>query len=210
MTNSVDPDWNPDDYTFSFPDVAFPGGALVDMPLILKAKKVGDYLTTQLKDGARCLEVGAEIPATLVGLAVVDYIAGFYVGHQSKAIDYTAFMKRYFSPRYAPHLDAIYANLRCGLMHNLVAANPWRAGHPHFLVVGSCATHMVLEDDRIVFCVITFLEDVRRAWIKYSFDLIMRGDTHPDLVSLFNRRFDRLCGIGAFMVKVPDPVTGTK
>ena len=162
-----------------------------------------------LADSVRCAHAEAEIQATLAGLAIIDYIAGFYVGRQSRARDYIAFMRRYFPPRYAPHLDGVYANLRCGLMHNLVAVNPWQAGHPHFLVVGDCEPHMVVEGDRVVFCVSRFLEDVRRAWIKYSFDLIVRGDANPELAKHFDRRFNKLSGIGAFMVRVPDPGTGT-
>jgi hypothetical protein len=207
MTDQRDPEWNPEDYVLSFPDSWFPGGALVDMPLVHKADKVREYLHSVLADSVRCARVGAEIPATLAGLAVIDYVAGFYVGRQTKANDYIAFMRRHFPQRYAAHLDAVYANLRCGLMHNLVAANPWQAGHPHFLIVGDCEPHMVVEGDRIVFCVLKFLEDVRRAWIKYSFELLMRGDENPELVTHFRRRFNKLCGIGAFMVKVPDAAT---
>lgn len=38
----------------------------------------------------------------------------------------------------------------------------------------------------------------------YMHDLIMHGGEYPGLVDQFERRFNRLGGRGAFMVKVPD------
>lgn len=209
MTDTPDPEWNPSDYVFAFPESSFPGGPLVEMPLIHKVNKVREYLAEVLGGSGRCITIGAEIPATLAGLAVVDYLAGFYAGKQSQSTDYIAFMDRYFPDRYRPHLRAVYTNLRCGLMHNLVAANPWQGQHPPFLLVGNCEPHMAIEGDRIVYCVLQFLEDVRRAWIKYAHDLILRSDDNPLLVKHFERRFNKLCGIGAFMVKVSDESNGT-
>lgn len=206
---SDDSEWNPDDFRFNFPDVYFPGGPLVEMPLVIKADKVRRYVGAVLASSANSLAVGGEIPATLAGLAVVDYLAGYFVGRQSKANDYKAYMGRYFPARYQPHLDSFYTSLRCGLMHNLVAVSPWQSGHPHFLIVGNCEGRMVVEDGRIVFCVVRFLEDVRRSWIRFSFDLIQKPVECADLRANFERRFDRLSGSGAFMVQVPDAETGT-
>ena len=204
-----DPEWNPDDFRFSFPDVYFLGGPLVEMPLVMKADKVRRYVGAVLTSSANSLAVGGEIPATLAGLATIDYLAGYCAGRQSQARDYKAYMTRYFPTRYQPHLDSFYTSLRCGLMHNLVAVSPWQPGHPHFLIVGNCESHMVVEDRRIVFCVVRFLEDVRRSWIRFSFDLIQKPVECADLRANFERRFDRLCGSGAFMVQVPDGETGT-
>lgn len=38
----------------------------------------------------------------------------------------------------------------------------------------------------------------------YSYDLIMRPKENKREISNFNRRFNKLDGVGAFMVQVPD------
>ena len=45
MATSPDPEWNPEDYIFSFPDSVFVGGALVDMPLVTRPTKFGSTCT---------------------------------------------------------------------------------------------------------------------------------------------------------------------
>jgi len=198
------PEWNPDLYIFEFPDVPQYEGLLVEMPLIHKVEKIRVYVTEVLKQSARCLGIDAEIPALITGLAIIDYLAGFYAGRQSKKEDYIEFMHQYFPSTYRPFLEYIYHNLRCGMLHNLVAMNPWKDANISFLIASNHSNHLMPESDKTIFSVKTFLEDIRRSWWKFAHTLIMKGDLNPELVTKFHRRFNKLQGIGAFMVNTPE------
>ncbi len=200
---SVDADWNPDRYLFDFPDIYYQG-PLVDAPVTFKVFKVGEFCFTFLKDSVKCVHAGLELHGLLAGLAAIDYVAGFHVGRETKHKDYVLFMRRFFPRRYEPHLEQIYGGLRCGLMHNLVPLNPWRDDGLPFLITGISTDHLVVRDERLVFNVLGFLEDVRRAWVMYSHMVVMTPELEPECQKLFQKRFDRLAGAGAFMVKVPD------
>jgi len=113
-------------------------------------------------------------------------------------------MDRFFPARYKPHLEQIYVDLRCGLMHNLGVLNPWSEAGPGFLVAADRADHLELVGDRLAFSVATFLEDVRRGWLKYAHLIVMTPDVEPEVTSRFNKRFNRLDGAGAFLVEVPE------
>jgi hypothetical protein len=158
-----------------------------------------------LKEAQQCINIHAELSALIVSLASVDYLAGFFVGRQSTKQDYIAFMKRYFPIEYAPLIDAIYSQLRSGLMHNLVAANPWKRGSESFVIHANSLRHLSQNyQGQTIFSVLLFIEDIRWSLRMYAYDLIMRADTNRELVLNFNKRFNRLGGQGAFMVKVPD------
>jgi len=196
-------DWKPEDYFVSF-ESSYYEGPLIDAPLVHKAYKAGNYLATVLKACRRCLTVDAEIPAVIAALAAVDYMAGFHAGRESKRPDYVDFMARYFSDAYGPFLERIYSDLRCGLVHNLVAVNPWRPSLGSFLLVTDVPNHLAVEGDRVVWSIRTFLEHVYRAWVMYSHHLIMGAPANAQAVKHFHARFNRLAGMGALMEKVPD------
>lgn len=113
------------------------------MPIHHKIEKVRAYLVDGvLSDMEKAQAVGAELSAILLGLAAVDYIASFYVGRQSKRVEYVAFMRRYFHSKYQPFLEDVYDQLRAGLMHNLVATNPWKPRAHSFAIQNVSQRHL--------------------------------------------------------------------
>lgn len=190
-----------EDYLVDFPDTYYEG-PWIDAPIVVKQYKVGQYLGSVLKTTSRCLQVDADIPALIGALAAVDYMAGFHAGRETKRIDYVTFMNEYFPARYGPFIDRIYSDLRCGLVHNLVAVNPWRPSSGSFLLVSDSSNHLAVEGERVVWSIRAFVEHAYQAWVAYCHALIMKHDAQ--MVGRFNSRFDRLAGCGAFMEKVPD------
>ena len=180
MTNK---NWNPDDYRFEFPDVPTYEGRLVDMPLEHKIEKVRHFLLDEVfKDAHKCINIHVELSALFLALASVDYLSGFFVGRQSTKLAYLSFMRRYFPPEYEPIIDTIYSQLRCGLMHNLVARNPWKRGSKLFLIHPNSPNHLSQnQEGHIIFSVVIFIEDIRRAFWMYVYDLIMKADTNHEL-----------------------------
>jgi len=190
---------NPEDFFVQFDPIHYEG-PLVDAPLPLKIYKVDSYVAEVLKSCRRCLTIDAEIPAVITTLAAVDYLAGFFSGHESTRGDYEAFMATYFPPEYTPFLDRIYVDLRCGLVHNLVAINPWRSSAASFLLVTDVPNHLAVEGDRVVWSIRTFVEHTYTAWLTYSKHL-MSAPQDVAAVSRFHNRFDKLAGTGALMEK---------
>ena len=73
MTNN---NWNSDDYVFEFPDVQRYEGLLIDMPIIHKIDKVRHFLVDNiLTEAYECINIHAELPAIILGLASVDYLS---------------------------------------------------------------------------------------------------------------------------------------
>jgi len=203
MTNQI---WNPNDYEFDFDDVPTYEGELTQMPIHHKMEKVRSYLIIDvLGDMEKAQSVGAELSAILLGLAAIDYLAGFFVGRQSKRDDYISFMSRYFPSQYQQFLDAVYDQLRSGLMHNLVATNPWKPRAYSFTIQKHSQRHLQTDKEgKIIFSVGHLRVDLFRAWRMYAYDLIMKPDENENEIRNFNRRFNKLDGVGAFMVQVPD------
>lgn len=203
MTNK---NWNPEDYHFEFPDVPAYEGPLVDMPLAHKIEKVRHFLLDEIfKDAHNCINIHSELSALFLALAAVDYLSGFFVGRQSNRHAYISFMIRYFPSDYEPIIDEIYYQLRCGLMHNLVALNPWKRNQNSFLIHPNSPNHLSQnQEGQIIFSVLIFIEDIRRAFWIYAHDLIMKADTNRESLLNFEKRFNRLDGIGAFMIRLPD------
>jgi hypothetical protein len=197
---AYDPEWNPDDYLFDFPDVAAYEGELADMPLIHKIVKIRDHLMAVLHEAAACIPAQAELPPLITGLAAVDYLAGFHAGRRSTKEDYLQFLKDFFPSRYAVFAAWIYEDLRCGLMHNLVAMNPWtERGRPYS--IAATADHLAEKAGVLHFSISTFLEDVRRAFWRYAHHLVMKSAADGPEVARFHARFNRLSGQGALMEK---------
>ena len=202
----TDPTWNPEDYLFTFGTIGPYTGNLVNMPLELKMNRVRIYILEGiLPQAARCLTVEAELAALILLLAVVDYLAGFLAGRKSNRSDFIAFMTSYFPSKYHSLLESIYDQLRSGLMHNLVAANPYKKRQTVYTITHLSSNHLELDDQgKLIFSVKTFLEDVRRSWWMYAHELVEVASEDSDIVKHFNRRFNKLDGIGAFMEQVPD------
>jgi hypothetical protein len=201
MRNGSDTNWNADDFLLDFPDIAWPGGELVEMPLELKIKKVGEHVANVLREGRQCLAVGAELGAAMLGLAVVDYMAGFRCGRKSTGADFKGFLEEYFPPLYTEHAAWIYEHLRCGLMHNLTAINPWQPRGAQFRITGKGDVHLEPAEGALVFQVHVFLIDVYRAWVMFQHHLVMRADRSGKEVHAFGRRFDRLGGAATIMAQ---------
>jgi hypothetical protein len=200
----TDQTWNDQDYLFDFPDVPAYEGPLSQAPFMHKVNWVWRYIFDDLLEEAhRAVNAGSELAGLIIALAIVDYLAGYRIGRQSTGDDYIAFIRDYFPHQYDPFARHIYIQIRNGLMHNLVALNPWRSSGPIFLIHPNHTAHLHhIEDDRTAFSILTFLEDIRRAWVKFAHELVV--DANPELVSNFIRRFDRLDGRGAFMHRIPD------
>lgn len=202
----TDTDWDPANFLFSFPDEPAYEGALVDMPLMHKVEKVRHFIMDEvLKEIVRAVSTDAVLAGLVLCIALIDYITGYYVGKESKGENYRDFLARYFPDAYTPFIPAIYRDLRCGLMHNLTTLNPWKRTEESFDIHSNNPQHLAkAESGKIIFSVLVFAEDIRRAWIMYMHDLVMKKDTYPELVINFEKRFNRLQGRGAFMVKTPD------
>jgi len=202
----TDLQWNPEDYLLDFPDIPPYEGPLTEMAVPSKALKVKTFLVVEvLPEARKCLNIGAQLAALMLTLAAVDHMAGFYAGRQSTHSDFKDFLGRYFPKQYQPYLDAIYDQIRSGLIHNLAISNPWKGQGIPFLIHPDSEKHLTPDDEgRIIFSVSYFLEDTRRAWWMYQYDIIMKGAEYAELVAKFNRRFNKLDGRGAFMERLPD------
>ncbi len=199
-------DWNPDDYIFGFPDVPAYTGPLVGMPIHHKVNKVWTFVVKDLtSEVVRCLKAKAELAGLILSLAMVDYLAGYYCGRQSKRIDSLNYMREYFPNAYEPLLEKIYTQLRCGLVHNMAVLNPWKGPHVIFRIHSNFEKHLAKDSEgRLNFSVPMFLQHINESWFMFAHDIIMKGDQYPKLVEHFNTRFDRLEGRGAFMEHIPD------
>jgi len=200
----TDRTWNPNDYLFAFDDVPRYEGPLTDAPLMHKLNWVWRYIFDSIiPEIRRAVDASSELSGLVLALAAVDYLAGYHVGKQSTGADYIRLIRRYFPSQYDSFAEPIYVQLRNGLMHNLAALNPWRSPGPRFLIHPNHPSHLQpIEEGRIAFSVLTFLEDIRRAWIMFAHDLVMHPE--PEAISNFTRRFDQLDGQGAFMERLPD------
>jgi len=201
MRDGTDPNWDVNDYLVAFDGIVWPGGELVELPLELKIQKVGQHVAAVLREGVDSLASGSELGPTMLGLAAVDYMAGFQHGRESTRQDYIAFLRQWFPEPYPQHSDWIYSNLRCGLMHNLTAANPWRGRQQRFRITKDGDVHLAESDGILTFQAHLFIIDVYRAWVMFSHHLVMKADRGGSDVRNFLLRFDRLGGIAAFMVK---------
>jgi len=202
----TDRHWNFDDYLLDFPDIVVQEGPVTATPIEYKVKKVAEFIIVEiLPEARRCLDANAELAPLLLTIAAVDYMAGYYAGHQSKSTDFKEFVRRYFPMQYRTVIDPLYDQIRSGLIHNLVVSNPWRPQGIPFKIHPSSSDHLSKDlDGNTIFSVLYFLEDTRRAWCMYQHDLIMKGQDFPELVASFHRRFNKLDGSGALMVRVPN------
>ncbi len=202
--------WNPDDFKLDFPTfVTPPNTQLKDLPFIHKVHYLFEYVLERLiPEALIAILHGASLGGLFIALATIDYLAGFFVGKETKPNDYQSFMYRYFPDIYLPYLKTIYSQIRCGLMHNLVAISPWKGSNQiRFSIQERSLLHLVEFDGKLSFSIPVFIEDTRRAFIEYQYDLIMKPRENKDLVDNFNKRFNKVNGRAAVMVYVPDRFT---
>ena len=196
------PDWNVDDYLVSFDDIHF-SGYVVDAPLRMKVGWVLRYLHDVIfPDAIRAIVNGGELSGLLLGFSIVEYLSGYYAGKQSQKKDFIAFVKVYFPEQYFPYIDDIYVHLRNGLVHNLTIKNPWQNSPINFILEKESPLHLVSKEEKIVFSSQHFIEDTRRAMVMFFYDLSMNADDNPELVSNFNKRFNKQNGASSMMIEV--------
>jgi hypothetical protein len=198
--------WNPNDWKVYFEDIYFEG-EIINAPVIWKIGKVTEYILENIvPDAKKALANGGELSSLLLALALIDYIAGYFVGKGTGERAYIDYMKRYFPPKYHPYLHSIYGQLRCGLLHNLVAYNPhYKGEHLNYIISGVSKDHLERKEiSQLIFSIPIFIEDTRRAYIMYSYDLVMKPKDNPDLIANFNDRYNKLNGQSSVMVKIPD------
>lgn len=203
------PNWNRDDYMFSFPDSTYTG-KIVGMPIINKVDMLMRFIFDDVfREIKVCINADADLAAIILCLVVVDYLAGYYTGRQTKRGDFLSFMNKYFPADYNTFNEKIYDQLRSGLLHNLAVINPWKGMEKSFRIHSHLGNHLVEYFNAdgeccINFSVKVFAEDIGRALIMYTYDIIMKGDNYPDIVKNFHKRFNKLDGRGAFMLKTND------
>jgi len=201
------PNWNSKDYHVEFPDIVIENGTpITEVPLPRKVGYVLEYLLGKvLPDAQKATANKYELAGLFVALATVDYLAGYYVGRETTGGDYKDFMRRYFPDKYHDFLEPIYQQLRCGLLHNLVALNPWKGDNQiDFRLEGLPLPHLEAAGGSVVFSIPIFLEDTRRAFIMYQYELIMRPGENEQLIANFETRFNRLSGKASTMAYNPD------
>ena len=201
------PDWNSKNYEVDFPDIVIlPGTPLVDVPLPAKVGYIVRFLLGKvLPDAQNATLNGYDLAGLFVALAAIDYLAGYFAGKETTGRDYKSFMQKYYPAKYEPYLSAIYKQIRCGLLHNLVPLEPWKGdGQIDFKIEGRSLKHLEDSEGKISFSIPIFIEDTRRAFIIYQNQLIMHPNENADLIANFERRFNRLEGKASMMAYTPD------
>lgn len=195
------PDWDSSKYLVDFEDIRFSGN-LVETPFIGKVVRVGQYLhDIVFPDMGRALNGGGELSSLLMMFALVEYLSGYYAGGQSRKQHFVSFSTRYLPGKYKPYLDAIYDQLRNGLVHNLTILNPWKASEVQFAIEKDSPLHLEIFNEKVVFSIRHFGLDLTRAWTEYGHDLIMRPTENKELVFNFEKRFNKNDGQSLGLVK---------
>jgi hypothetical protein len=195
------PDWNPEDYFVDFEPVYYEG-PIVDAPLVMKTGWIMRYLHDIIfPDAIKAVVNGGEISGLLLGFSIVDYLAGYFSGKSSKEKEFAAFVSRYFPEQYKPFLQDIYRHLRSGLVHNLTLQNPWTSPETPFYLEKESEKHLQVQNGKVIFSIYHFIEDTRRAEIKFFYDLVMKPDDNQDLIAKFHKRFNKQDGAASMMAK---------
>lgn len=133
---------------------------------------------------------------------MVDYLAGYYAGRRSKAQDFLDFMGRYFPEQYVPYAKDIYDHLRTGIVHNLSLMNPWIPTSVPFILDKHSDFHLQVNDNKVMFSILHFIEDTRRSMVMFSYDLIMKPNENMSIVKNFQRRFNKQDSAASMMMKM--------
>ena len=197
------PDYQPEKYPFAFEDIRFKG-FLVDGPIIWKVGRVMQYLHDSVfPEANRSVSLGLDLSSLLLCFSTVEYLSGFYAGHQSKAADFKIFLRDFFPDKYLPFADSIYGQLRNGLVHNLTLLNPWLTSNHEFIIENNSDDHLRERAGKIVFSIKHFLHDIMLAHGLHSYLIVMRPNEYPEMLENFENRFNRKNGISSTMVKTP-------
>lgn len=195
------PDWNPEDYRVDF-EMVYYEGPVVDAPLVMKIGWIMKYLHEDIfPDAIKAVVGGGELAGLLLGFSIVDYLAGYFVGKQSQAKDFLAFIDRYFPKQYRLYSKDIYDHLRSGLVHNLTLLNPWIKSGTPFVLEKRSELHLQIYNDKVVFSTYHFIEDARRAEVMYFYEMIMKPNESRDLIINFEKRFNKKDGAASVMAK---------
>lgn len=195
------PNWKDEDYLIEFPEE----NSQVPQDILERRKKAFDiskYLLTDiLATYERANRAGYELGALFVTLAAVDYLAGYYCGYKTGGKNYKNFMTDFYPEKYRPYLDAIYEQLRNGLLHNLVSVFPWKGSDQiDFIIVSESLIHLEEINGKVSFSIPVFIEDTRRAFLKYRYKLLMKPEENKELVVNFEKRLKKLGPRGAIMI----------
>lgn len=195
------PDWIPDNYLLDFEPQSYTG-FIVKAPLVFKAIWINKYLHEDIfPDAINAVVNGSELSGLLLGFSIVDYLAGYFSGKCSQAKDVIRFMNKYFPKQYKPYSKIIYNHLRSGLVHNLALQNPWVGINPPFILEKQSELHLQIKDNMVVFSIYHFIEDTRRAEIMYIYDIIMKPNENQDMITNFQKRFNKQEGAASMMMK---------
>lgn len=202
----TDSNWNINDYKLSFDDIVFTGN-VVDAPVNWKIGQIINYFhNTVIKDAINAILHGSELSGLTLGISALDYLAGYYSGHETTGQDFVNYLEKYFPDKYYPFTQSIWGQIRCGLLHNLVSKNPWRnVNFYEFIITKNPKNHLGQDENgRYIFSISTFLEDLRRSAIMYVYELVMKPEENNDLLINFENRFNTNNGASAIMVHIAD------
>jgi hypothetical protein len=199
------PNWNPDDFLLDFEDIHY-SGPIIDAPTTYKVMLVSKYIFTEVLKNAKIASMAeADLAALTLALVSIDYLSGYYSGKASNAKSYVAFLDAFFPEIYKKFNESIYYQLRCGLLHNLVAKNPYKKNQYEFILSNLAKNHLIDNGKgSVVFSVPIFIEDIRRAYAVYSYKLIMEPSQNQELIENFRIRFDKNMGASSVMINFPD------
>ena len=198
------PDWKAEDYYSNF-ESFFYSGPLVNAPIELKATKILQYLRdTVIPDAMKAISYNSELSGLLLVFSVVDYLAGFYCGKNTRMKDVVNFMEKYFPSVYKPYLNDIYQHIRCGLVHTLSLSNPWKNNSFSFKLIKNSKFHLQFKDGFVIFSIMIFTQDTSRAAFMYLHDVINSKDNNCLIRENFVKRFNKKGGAASCMENTND------
>lgn len=196
------PDYDPKTHPVIFEDINYSGN-LVDAPIIWKVGRVIRYLHDDVfREASRAVNLGLDLSSLLISFSIVEYLAGFYAGRQSKAEDFINFINDFFPEKYRPFSSSIYEQLRNGLVHNLTLLNPWLTSNHEFIIENNSEDHLSQRDKKVVISIKHFLYDIMIAHGLHSYLIVMKPRDYPDLIKNFEKRFNKKDGTSSTMMKV--------
>ena len=201
------PNWKDEDFFIEYLEDA--KSTQVSQEVLERRRKVYDISNYFLKDilltYERANRQGYGLGALFVTLAAVDYLAGFYCGKETKRQDYINFMMDFYPEKYHPYLNAIYRQIRSGLLHNLVSVSPWGGDDQiDFNIFGESHLHLEEVNGKISFSIPVIIEDTRRAFLAYRYKLLMKPEENRVLVKHFEERLKPLENRGAILKSQPE------
>lgn len=147
----------------------------------IKIKLIIDSLTKNaLGDIKRASDGGSKMGAFILCSCLIDAVAGFIKGADTKEKDYEAFVKIYL-PSYNP--TKLYKDLRCKLVHS------YSEGGSYLFVDNRPDLHLKVNDSKIIINLENFISDIESALAKFNDALLDHSKT--DLRNTAISRLDR-------------------